>query len=111
MHTLTLYGKIGKFIIDVADVDYLKGDGNYTAIHLALGQSIMSAKTLSLFEEIPGFVRIHKGCLINVAYIDHLHVVSPKEAFVVLKSGVKFAVSRRRIVHVSDQIRLSGKAK
>jgi two-component system LytT family response regulator len=106
--TLTAFGKIGKFTISVADVVYLKGDGNYTHIHLASGRSILSARTLLLFEEIPGLVRIHKSYVLNSAYIKHLQVINPKEAFVVMKSGAKFAVSRRRIDFVKEHIRLFG---
>jgi DNA-binding LytR/AlgR family response regulator len=106
--TITAFGKIGKLTIDVADVAYLKGDGNYTNIHLTSGRSILSARTLSLFEEIPGLVRIHKGCSLNIAQIKRLHVINPKEAFVVMKSGTKLTVSRRRIEFVKEQIRLYG---
>jgi DNA-binding LytR/AlgR family response regulator len=103
---LTACDKIGKFTIDVADVAYLKGDGNYTNIYFASGRSILSARTLFLFEEIPGLVRIHKSYLLNIAHIKQLQIINSKEAFVVMKSGAKFAVSRRRIEFVKEQIRL-----
>jgi two-component system LytT family response regulator len=106
--TLTDFGSIGKFKIEIADVAYMKGDGNYTNIYLASGRSILSSRTLLLFEEIPGLVRIHKKYLLNIAYIKYLQVINQKVAFVVMKSGAKFDVSRRRIKFVKEQIRLSG---
>jgi DNA-binding LytR/AlgR family response regulator len=106
--TLTDFGTIGKFKIDVSDVAFLKGDGNYTNIHLASGRSILSSRTLLLFEEIPGLVRIHKSYLLNIAYINYLQVINHEVAFVVMKSGAKFAVSRRRLKFVKEQIRLFG---
>jgi two-component system LytT family response regulator len=103
-HPITLYDKNGKFTVAITDVTHLKGEGNYTTVHLATGRRILSARSLCLFAEIPGLVRIHKGYLVNVAYIRRLKVHNAKEAFVILKSGATLAVSRRRIAYVEQRV-------
>lgn len=102
--TLTAFGKLGKFTIAPADVVYLKGDSNYTHIYFASGRRVLSARTLAVFENMTGFIRTHRCYLINAAYIESLCVIHAKKAFVVLKSGLLLAVSRRRIAYVAEQI-------
>jgi two-component system LytT family response regulator len=104
---LTTLVKRNRVNVKTDDVDYLKGDGNYTYIHLIAGRPILCSRTLSTFEETPGFLRVHKGYLVNLVHVKRLLVISPKEAYVVLKSGPEIAVSRRRISYVVEQIRLS----
>jgi hypothetical protein len=45
--------------------------------------------------------------MLNVTYIKHIHIINAKEAFVVMKTGLEFVVSRRRIAFVAEQIKRS----
>ena len=56
--------------IAVESIEYLVSEGNYTYVHLKNERPVLIAKTLLRFaEELPGFIRIHKGTLVNPSHI------------------------------------------
>ena len=61
--------------INVDEVDYLKGEDNYTLIQLANGKKTMTSITLKKMEEklAPlGFIRIHKSYVVSVKKISRI---------------------------------------
>jgi DNA-binding LytR/AlgR family response regulator len=83
--------------VRLEDILFLKGEANYTRIYLRDGRNILTCKTLKSFEdalEVYGFMRVHKGCVINLRYVtayDHIGLTSLK-----LEGDVKVEISRRR---------------
>jgi two-component system LytT family response regulator len=76
-HSSQLHDKItvptleGFEVLPIKDIVYCIADDNYTHIHLAKGQKLVS-KTLKHFEDLlanKGFCRIHKSYLINTSYV------------------------------------------
>ena len=102
-------GKRDNINVKADEVDYMKGDGNYTHVHLIVGRPILFSRTLSTFANTPGFIRVHKGYLVNIDHINRIRVNGPKEACVILRSGVEIPISRRRATFVAQQIRHSRK--
>lgn len=88
-----------KFRFDVANLAYLEGYGNYTTLHLANGQKMLSCRNLKQFEEVllsyPNFVRIHKSFVVNRAFVRGFQTEGNTQ-FVVLLCGRKLPVARLR---------------
>lgn len=85
--------------INIDDIVMLQGESNYTFIYLTNGKKILLSKTLKDFEAIltlHPFVRIHKSYLINLNYLQSFEV--KHEYFVVMKTGQKVDISRRKKV-------------
>ena len=93
-------------IIDVADILYLEGDGNYTNIHFLDGTSFFDTRTLKVYEEILNhnkFYRIHKKNIINISYLtDYLQ---DEGSFAVMQTGVKLPVARARVSEFVKKIK------
>ena len=86
--------KICRENIKVSDIVLLRGNGNYTNIHLVCGRVILSSKHLGYFEEkLLGsfFQRPHKQVIINLNFIAARHSVS-----LLMQNGEEVRVSRRR---------------
>lgn len=95
-HALKLTLSIGdrSYFVAPAEVMHCNADDNYTELHLADGRRFVSARTLKEYEEMLepwGFLRVHRSSLVNRAAVSHLD-----DGHVVLKSGVRLEVSRRK---------------
>jgi DNA-binding LytR/AlgR family response regulator len=73
--TMLLGGKIKSVNLD--DIVYLKSDKNYTVFQMKDGSTIISSKTLKVYEEeLKGnssFVRPHRSFMVNFDYVNVLH--------------------------------------
>jgi len=82
---------------------WLEGDGNYTRIHLQHATPTLTAKTLTRWhEQLPAFIRVNKGALVNPENIRMGTYVSSKEMLVELSDGTRVPVSRRRIAQIKE---------
>ncbi|WP_080056294.1 LytR/AlgR family response regulator transcription factor [Spirosoma aerolatum] len=90
---------------DPSQVMYLAGDVNYCFIYLKGGKQILSSRTLKWYHQRwPQFIRIHKGYLVNPAYVRRWMIISPVLAFTIMTDGVSLSVGRRRIAAISNQL-------
>ena len=88
-----------KYTIEPKDITHLEADVNYTIIYRDSGSEEQSKEivsyTLKRFEELlsdnASFVRIHKGYIVNKAFIREI-----KPLNVVLASGIVLPLARRR---------------
>ncbi|GAB3937405.1 LytTR family DNA-binding domain-containing protein [Larkinella terrae] len=82
-------------------VVYLRGDREYSHIHLNDGRVLVSGYDLKRHESLlPQFWRISKGYLVNPDYIKYFNVgggVSRLNGYIKLKNGMHFDVARRRV--------------
>jgi two-component system, LytTR family, response regulator LytT len=87
----------------ISDIVYLKGDDNYTLIHLNEGSKFLVRKTLSIFEAEFGFlfIRCHKSYLVNSMYISGL---DRKSSELILNSGKKIPFPRNKAKMVREII-------
>ncbi len=94
--TLAIPQNGGKVFINIDEIMYLEGNGNYTNIFTE-NQKFTMAKTLKEFEESldeSAFLRIHKSYMVNMNNVEKLD--AKNNAKLVLKSGVNVPVSRRK---------------
>lgn len=85
-------------LIDVNDVDFILGAGNYAELHLFDGKVVLHRETLSSLESQldPGlFVRIHRSSIVRQARIAELRPNDKGDYSVLLKSGHELTLSRR----------------
>ncbi len=84
-------------LINISDIIYCEGDGNYTKLFLLNGEQLLSSKTLKYFDEIlpvKTFYRIHKSYLININLIDTYHRNDGN--YVTMKNKITLEVSERK---------------
>ena len=95
---LTIGSSNGFKIINLADIIYIEGDGNYCIFHLIEGENVVASRTLKEFESLlneNNFLRIHKSYVIN---IQHLIEFKNNDGMTVkLTNDLIIQVSRRRI--------------
>ncbi len=86
-------------LINISDIVYLNGDGNYTTFFLKNKEKLVVSKTLKEFESIlcsptNDFIRIHKASILNISYLKSL--ITGVETFALLKDKTQLEVSRRK---------------
>lgn len=90
--------EVGKIkLIDVNDISYLVGSGNYVEIYLNNGQMILHRESLSVMEEKlshEDFVRIHRSSLIRQSVIKELLCNKRGDYTVVLHNDTQLPVAR-----------------
>jgi two-component system LytT family response regulator len=84
-------------LIDVEQINFIAGAGNYTELHLFDGKVILHRETLTVLEEQldPAlFIRIHRSSIIRLASLQELQSNDNGDYTVVLKSGDALTLSR-----------------
>lgn len=84
-------------VLAVADIDWIRADGNYVRIHAA-GAAFLHRETLQgLLAALDpaGFLRIHRGIVVNVERVREVHPLFGGNAEVILHDGTRLDLSRR----------------
>ncbi len=84
-------------LIKISDIIRIEGDGAYSTIHLADGESEMVSRSIGQLEnEInqSSFLRVHTSHLINQSYLRKY--IKEDGGYALMKDGVKLPVSRRK---------------
>ena len=91
--------EVGKIrIIEIKDIDYLLGSGNYVEIYLKNGQMVLHRETMLNMENRlsqQDFIRIHRSSIVRVSAISELIASSRGDYTARLKCGAKLPVSRQ----------------
>jgi two-component system LytT family response regulator len=85
-------------LIDVEQINFIAGAGNYAELHLFDGKVILHRETLTLLEEQldPAlFIRIHRSSIVRRSSVQELRPNDKGDYIVVLKSGDTLTLSRR----------------
>ena len=92
-------------LIDVEQISYIIGAGNYAEIHLSDGKQILHRETLSTLEtqlDPAIFVRIHRSSIVRRSSIVELRPNEKGDYSVILKSGDILTLSRRNRAKLDD---------
>ncbi|BDX06057.1 LytR/AlgR family response regulator transcription factor [Planctobacterium marinum] len=91
--------EVGKIrIIEINNIDYLLGSGNYVEIYLQNGQMILHRETMQNMESRlnrQAFIRIHRSSIVRISAISELIASSRGDYTAKLKCGTKLPVSRQ----------------
>ncbi len=97
LNKLAVHTMEGLFFYDIADIEYLEANSNYTNFHFTNKTKIIASKTLKEFEELLPeeiFFRPHNSYLINLTCIKKY--IKGDGGQIELKTGVFIDVSRRK---------------
>ena len=100
--TITVQSKGGIVTVKLADVTYFEGAGKFQLMHVSgKEETVPVYKTMEkLDEELAdsGFIRVHKGILVNFRYISRI-MVSDVE----LTTGELVPIARRKSVDIKER--------
>ncbi|MCY1720732.1 LytTR family DNA-binding domain-containing protein [Prolixibacteraceae bacterium Z1-6] len=94
--------------VQMSDIIYCKGEGNYTHIYMEGQKHLLVAKTLVEFEELLSeysFVRAHKSYLVNLKHVSAY--LKTDGGMLRLSNGDMIMISRRRREFVREKLRAS----
>jgi len=87
----------GELVIDVDEIDWIEADDYYAAIHARAGRHLIRESLTSLEQRLDRkqFLRTHRSAIVNVDRVCELQKQAG-ETFLLLRSGIRIPVSRRR---------------
>ncbi len=94
---ITVHTTKGMLFVPMQNILWLESDNNYTTLHLAEGQAIVTSRSIGDFEEMLleyDFYRIHQSAIINLQHLQEY--VRGDGGSVILTNGKEIEVSRRR---------------
>lgn len=106
--TLRLYQREhGQQLFDVANLIYLQSETNYTWLQWNDGKRMLMPRTLKFYEpKLPSvyFLRLHRNCMVNARYIVGTERTSQGGGAIVLSTGERLPISRRRWTAVKTML-------
>ena len=89
----------------IKDILRLEGMKNYTLLHLRNGETILSSKTLKVYDEIlqrADFLRIHKAHLINMKCL--INYDESQHQYAVMQNRDVISISRRKRKNFQERV-------
>jgi two-component system LytT family response regulator len=98
----------GKLILNADEVDWIEADGYYAAIHAQDARHLVRESLASLEQRLnrKRFLRTHRSVIVNVDRVCEVRR-EKRETVLILKNGIRVAVSRRRRARVTRMLRPS----
>lgn len=89
-------------LIDIEEIIFLKGAGNYTELHLQNQSVELHDKSLGQLQQLlpPHFERTHKSYIVNLKMV---HSIS-KQYEIVLNDGIKIPISRTAYKQLKNRL-------
>jgi len=97
----------GDLLIDADEIDWIEADDYYAAIHARQGRHLIRESLASLEQRLDHkrFVRTHRAAIVNMYCVSKVRKEAG-ETVLILRSGKRIPVSRRRRAHVIRLLRL-----
>jgi len=95
--------------VELADVLWIRADGDYSEVRMRDGRSELHDKSLASLTAVlpPDFVRCHRSYLINLTHVRTLHAASGSRYWLVLNDGAEVPVGRVHVDMVRDELAVS----
>src|SRR5215831_19483913 len=95
----------GELVIPVADIDWIGADDYYACLHVGAKSHLLRESLTSLETRLDSrrFARVHRSAIVQIDRIRALHGDE-----VVLRGGMRVAVSRRRRAAIEGLLRSAG---
>lgn len=92
--------------LKVSEVDYIESEGNYVKLHVDSEHHLIKETMRSLEERLDAreFVRCHRSTIVNLNRIDRIEQWFQGDYCIVLHSGQRLPLSRRRYRELSDRL-------
>lgn len=100
---------IGKIIIvNLSELMYLNGVGNYTKFYMSNGDIHTSSKSLKVYADAleynNDFIRIHRAHLVNKKNVKQILKTNQQQWFAEMNNGEKLELSKGRIDEILEQL-------
>lgn len=93
--------------IPVKSISHIKSDGNYSIVITDADEIFSSSKTLKEYDDylssFPGFIRIHRNCVINVRMLKSYSKTEP--CVITMDNGETLEISRRKKQEVLESLK------
>ena len=93
--------------IAIRNISHVRSDGNYSIVITDQNETFSSSKTLKEYDDylsaFPGFIRVHRNCLINVRELKSYSKGEP--CIITMENGDTVEVSRRKKQEVLEALR------
>lgn len=98
----------GTALVELADVVWIRADGDYSQLRLRDGRSELHDKSLAGLSGVlpPDFVRCHRSYLVNLRHIRSLHAGSGSRYWLVLSDGSELTVGRAYVAALRSELAL-----
>lgn len=96
----------GTALVELADVLWIRADGDYSELRLLDGRSELHDKSLAGLTAVlpPDFVRCHRSYLVNLRHIRALHAGSGSRYWLVLAGGSELPVGRAHVAALRQEL-------
>lgn len=96
----------GTALIDLADVLWIRADGDYSELRLLDGSSELHDRSLAGLAGIlpPDFVRCHRSYLVNLRHVRTLHAASGSRYWLALSGGAELPVGRSHVAGLRAEL-------
>ncbi len=96
----------GTALVTLADVLWIRADGDYSALRLLDGRSELHDKPLASLSAVlpPDFVRCHRSYLVNLRHVRTLHAGSGSRYWLTLANGTELPVGRAHVAGLRQQL-------
>ncbi|MDH5823131.1 LytTR family DNA-binding domain-containing protein [Luteimonas sp. RD2P54] len=98
----------GTALVELADVLWIRADGDYSEVRLLDGRSELHDKSLAALTAVlpPDFVRCHRSCLVNLRHVRSLHAGTGSRYWLVMANGKELPVGRAHVSTVRRELAL-----
>lgn len=96
----------GAAMIELADVAWIRADGDYSELLMFDGRSELHDKPLSSLSGLlpPDFIRCHRSHLVNLRHVRSLHAGSGSRYWLVLNNGQELPVGRAHVAALRQEL-------
>lgn len=98
----------GTALVELAEVLWIRADGEYSELRMLDGRSELHDKPLAALTALlpPDFVRCHRSYLVNMRHVRALHAGSGTRYWLTLSNGEQLSVGRTHIAPVRRALSL-----
>lgn len=98
----------GTTVVELAHVQWIRADGDYSQLRMVDGRSELHDKPLASLGAVlpPDFVRCHRSYLVNLRQVRSLHAGSGSRYWLVLNDGSELAVGRAHVAALRAELAL-----
>ncbi len=96
----------GTTVVELAHVQWIRADGDYSQLRMVDGRSELHDKPLASLGAVlpPDFVRCHRSYLVNLRQVRSLHAGSGSRYWLVLNDGSELAVGRAHVAALRAEL-------
>jgi len=106
--SLGIWRAQGTTLVELADVQWIRADGDYSELRMRDGRIELHDKSLAGLGPLlpPEFMRCHRSHVVNLRHVRSLHAASGSRYWVVLSDGTELPVGRAHVAALRTELNL-----